>query len=144
MSDLDNHPNVFRFEGRLWVSELPKDEMRRQLLEQRSWDAATARQERWWIAIAIGAGLGVAATLGIGIATGVAPTAYLLALPLGFGVGAVLGALVNKRIVGDSVPPTPRPTIATLRRVPKSVERRAPADATAADLLAWSEQGFVG
>jgi hypothetical protein len=144
MANLDNHPNVFRFEGRLWVSELPRDEMLRQFSEQRAWDAATARQERWWIAIGIGAALGVAATLAIGIFTGVAPTAYLLALPLGFGVGAVLGAVVNKRIVGDSVPSTPRPSIAAVRRIPRSVERRAPEDATAADLIAWSERGFVG
>jgi hypothetical protein len=143
MAELEYHPNVFRFEGRLWVSELPKDEMLRQLTEQRSWDAATARQERWWIAIAVGAGLGVAATLGIGIATGVAPTAYLLALPLGFGVGAVLGAVVNRRIVGSTAPSTPRPAIATVRRVPNSVARHAPADASASDLLAWSERGFV-
>ena len=143
MAGLEDHPNVFEFEGRMWVSELPRDEMRGQLVEQRAWDSATARQQRWWIAIGIGAAIGVAVALGVGVVTGVAPTAYLLALPLGFGVGAVLGAVVNRRILGDAVPTTVRPVIAEATRVPSSVARNAPPDTSARDLIAWSKRGFV-
>lgn len=143
MAGLENHPNVFSFEGRMWVSELPREEMRRQLVEQRAWDAATARQQRWWVAIGIGAALGIAAVLTLGIFTGVDPTAYLLVLPLGFGIGAVLGALVNKRLVGDSVSSTPRPVLSPVTKVPASVSRNARSDASARELIEWSKRGFV-
>lgn len=144
---LDDHPNVFRFEGHHWVSLAPRDEAIAQLRAQRAWDASNAKLQRWWVAITIGAVVGVGATLALGTAAGVAPTVYLLTLPVGFGAGAILGALVNKRFNAPdrqhaSLPA--RPTTVPLTRVPSRVARAAPVDATATEVIEWSERGFVG
>lgn len=143
---LDDHPHVFRYEGRSWVSLAPRDEARAQLVEQRRWDAANAKLQRWWIAIAAGAAAGVAATLALGTLAALAPAVYLLLLPVGFGAGAVLGALLNKRFNAPDAQhaslPT-RPVTAELTRVPPRVASQAPAGASAGDLIAWSRRGFV-
>ena len=138
---LDDHPNVFRFEGKLWVSELPRDEARTQLIEQRAWDAANTKLQRWWVAIAIGAAVGVGVTLLLGTVSGLPPYVYLLLLPVGFGAGAVLGALVNKRFNAPesqhaSLPS--RPVTVELTRVPSRVAAKAPGTATARQLIEWS------
>ncbi len=137
---VDAHPNVFRFEGRLWVSELPGEEARAELAAQRAWDGAQVKAQRWVVALVIGA------TLAAGTALGLAPAVYLVLLPLGFGVGAVLGAVVNRRILGDRLlvaPETARPTTTELTRVPSAVARRTDENTPVADLIAWSKQGFV-
>jgi hypothetical protein len=144
---LDDHPNVFRHEGRTWVSELPREQALAQLIAQRQWDASNAKLQRWWVAIAIGAALGTAATLGFGTLGALAPAVYLILLPVGFGVGAVVGALINKRFNAPdarhaSLPE--RPALTTLTRVPARVAAKAPADASATDLIEWSRRGFVG
>ncbi|GAA1214695.1 hypothetical protein [Rhodoglobus aureus] len=144
---IDNHPNVFRFEGRTWVSQAPRDEALEQFRAQRAWDAANAKLQRWWVAITIGAVLGVAATLALGTAAEADPTGYLLLLPLGFGVGAILGALVNKRFNApegqhESLPD--RPTTVPLTQVPSRVAKAAPPHATAVEIIEWSNRGFVG
>jgi len=144
---LDNHPNVFRLEGRTWVSEAPRDDALAQLRAQRAWDSANAKLQRWWVAIIIGAVLGVAATLGFGIAAELAPTVYLLSLPAGFGAGAILGALLNKWFLAPdrqhaSLPE--RPTTVQLTQVPSRVARAAPPHASATELIEWSTRGFVG
>ena len=144
---LDEHPHVFRYEGRLWISELPRDEMQRQLADQRAWDAANARHERWGLAIAIGAAAGVVITYGLGYFAGLPPVVNLFLLPLGFAVGAVLGAVINKRVRASELANSPlpaRPTIAAMVRIPPEVIKRAPADATAKQLVEWSRRGFVG
>lgn len=143
---LTDHPNVFRYEGRLWVSELPREEALHQLVEQRKWDAANAKLQRWWVAIVIGAVLGVAATLGLGALVNLPPYVYLLLLPVGFGAGAVLGALMNKRFNAPdaqhaSLPA--RPATTPLTRVPPRVASKAPADVAAKQLIEWSKRGFV-
>lgn len=142
---LDDHPNVFRYEGRTWVSRAPRVEALAQLKAQRAWDASNAKLQRWWVAITIGTIVGVAATLAFGTATDLAPAVYLLLLPLGFGVGAVLGALVNKRhnptAQHASLPA--RPTTVPLTRVPPRVARAASHDATASEIIEWSNRGFV-
>jgi hypothetical protein len=71
----------------------------------------------------------------------------LFLLPLGFAVGAVLGAVVNKRVRAAALqnsPLPPRPVIAAMVRIPPEVIKRAPEDATAKELLDWSRRGFVG
>ncbi|MDJ0335396.1 hypothetical protein QMG83_09195 [Salinibacterium sp. G-O1] len=143
---LDDHPNVFRFDGRIWVSTAPREDAVAQLRAQRAWDAQNAKLQRWWVAIAIGAAGGVAATLMFGSAAELAPAVYLLLLPIGFGVGAVLGALLNKRFNApdaqhSSLPP--RPATVPLTQVPPRVARAAPADAGVTDLIEWSKRGFV-
>jgi hypothetical protein len=145
---LDNHPNVFRFEGRLWVSEAPREDALRQFQAQRAWDDATAKAQRWWVAIGVGAAAGVGAVLALGIATGAPPVLYLFVLPIAFAFGAVLGAMVNKRMLGASpasgaTAATPRPGIPALTRVPPRVATKAPADASAKDLIEWSRRGSV-
>lgn len=141
---LDNSRWCFRFEGSLWVSELSHDEARQQLVEQRAWDATHLRTRHWGGAIGIGAVLGTTVILGIGIAAGSPPTNYLLGLPIGFAIGAVLGAVVNKRIIGPELTTaTPRPTIVALTRVPAGVSRKAPEDASASAIIRWSSQRFV-
>ncbi|WP_010202861.1 hypothetical protein [Salinibacterium sp. PAMC 21357] len=144
---LDEHPNVFRFEGRSWVSQSPRDEALEQLRAQRAWDAANAKLQRWWVAITIGAIAGVAVTLALGTAADADPTGYLLLLPLGFGAGAILGALINKRFNArdgqhESLPE--RPTTVALTQVPSRVAKAAPPYATATEIIEWSNRGFVG
>jgi hypothetical protein len=144
---LVDHPNVFSFEGRLWVSELPRDDARAQLANQRAWDAANLRYERWGLAIAIGAVAGVLVTFGLGTLAGQPPAVNLFILPIGFAVGAVLGAVINKRIRAralENSPLPPRPVIADLVRIPPEVAKRAPGDATAAQLIEWSQRGHIG
>jgi hypothetical protein len=142
---LDDHPHVFRFEGRIWVSLAPREKAIAQLRSQREWDAANARLQRWWVAIIIGAVVGVVATLGLGTSAGLAPAVYLLLLPIGFGVGAILGALVNKRVnpTGQHASLPERPSTVALTEVPPRVARAAVADSTAAQIIEWSRRGFV-
>lgn len=144
---LENHPNVFRFEGRLWVSQAPREEALEQLRAQRTWDANNAKLQRWWPAITIGAIAGVVATLALGMAADVDPTVYLLTLPLGFGSGAIVGALLNKRFNAPdrqhaSLPE--RPTTVALTQIPSRVAKAAPPYATATEIAEWSNRGFVG
>jgi hypothetical protein len=135
---LEDHPNVFRYEGRLWVSPAPREEARAALVAQRAWDAATARAQRWWVAIVIGAVLGVGAVLGLGVLTGAPPFLYLIVLPIGFAFGAVLGAMVNKRFNpgAGATQATPRPQVPELTRVRASLARRIAPNATAAEIIA--------
>ena len=140
---LDDHPHVFRYEGRLWVSEVLADEARAQLVAQRAWDASNAKLQRWWVAIAVGAALGVAGTLALGTAGSLAPAIYLVLLPVGFGIGAVLGALVNKKFFAPDAQHESlgeRPTTVQLTRVPASVARRANALTPVSELIAASRR----
>jgi hypothetical protein len=144
---LQQHPYAFRYEGRWWVSETPREVAARRLDAQRDWDRRNARAQRWWVAITIGAVLGVALAFGLGMLVDLAPFVYLVSLPVGFAVGAVVAALVNKRIQGDDpqhVSMPARPTIPALTLVPRGVARRATDDASTADLIRWSKQGYVG
>ena len=144
---LEQHPYAFRYEGRWWVSETPREDARRRLDDQRDWDRRNARAQRWWVSISIGAALGVALAFGLGVLVNLAPFVYLVSLPVGFGVGAVIAALINKRIQGPdaehaSMPK--RPSIPPLTLVPRGVARKATDDASTADLIRWSKQGYVG
>ncbi|CAN5374932.1 hypothetical protein BH11ACT4_BH11ACT4_05350 [soil metagenome] len=144
---LDDNPYVFRHGGKLWVSELPREEMLRQLADQSAWDAANARHERWGLAIAIGAAAGVLVFYLLGSAAGLPPVVNLFVLPVGFAVGAVLGAVVNRRVRAVALqnsPLPPRPAIAAMVRIPPEVIKRAPEDSTAKQLVDWSRRGFVG
>lgn len=143
---VESHPHVFRFDGRLWVSELPATAARDQLVAQREWDAAHVKSQRWVVALVIGAIVGTAVTLGLGTLAGLAPAIYLVLLPIGFATGAVLGALVNKKLLGDRLTAptsTPRPTTVELTRIPSAVARRTDETTPVGDLIAWSKQGFV-
>ena len=56
----------------------------------------------------------------------------------------MLGALVNKWIMGpQQADGTPRPHIVELTKVPFGVSRKAPEDASAADIIRWSKQRAV-
>lgn len=143
---LDEHPNVFRFDGRLWVSAQPREEMHARLADQRAWDAAHVKSQRWTWAIALGAAAGCALTLGLGTLVGMPPAIYLVLLPIGFGIGAVLGAVINKRILaagGTTASPTPRPVLEELIKVPAAVARKTDETTPVADLIEWSRKGFV-
>ncbi|MEV8253850.1 hypothetical protein AB0O95_07770 [Rhodoglobus sp. NPDC076762] len=144
---LDEHPNVFRFEARLWVSPAPRDEALEQLRAQRAWDKENARLQRWWVSLAIGAVVGTGGVLVVGTTANLDPTLYLLLLPVGFGGGAIIGALINKRFNAPeaqhaSLPA--RPTTAPLTLIPSRVAKAAPEHASAAELIEWSKRGFVG
>jgi hypothetical protein len=135
---LENNKYCFPFEGKLWVSELPREETLRQITTQRAWDAANARYERWGIAIAIGATAGVIITFAISVWAGMPPALNLFLLPIGFAVGAVLGARVNKVVRAQALQNSPlpdRPTIARMIRVPRSVAAKTPEDATAREII---------
>jgi hypothetical protein len=139
---LEDHPNVFRFEGRTWVSLAPRDEARAALAAQRAWDAATARAQRWWVAIAVGAVLGTAIVFAVGVLTGAPPFLNLIVLPIGFAFGAVLGAMVNKRFNPGAVAAqaSARPEVPELTRVPASLARRIDPEATAAEIIALARR----
>ncbi len=144
---LDDNPYVFRHQGKLWVSELPREEMQRRLADQAAWDVANARHERWGLAITIGAAMGVLISYALGAFVGLPPVVNLFVLPVGFAVGAVLGAVVNKRVRAVALqnsPLPPRPVIGAMVRIPPEVLKRAPADSTAKQLVDWSRRGFVG
>jgi hypothetical protein len=144
---LEQHPFAFRYEGRWWVSETPREEARRRLENQRDWDRRNARAQRWWVSISIGAALGVALAFGLGVLVNLPPFVYLISLPVGFGVGAIVAALINKRIQGEDAAHATmpkRPGIPALTLVPRSVVRRATDDTPTADLIRWSKQGYVG
>jgi len=143
---LENHPNVFRFEGRLWVSPEDRETAQAAFAAQRRWDAGQLRSQHWTLALALGAIAGTAATLGLGTLGGLPPVFYLILLPVGFGIGAVIGARVNRRILGSritDVPTTPRPETPPLTRIPSAVAKRVSDVTPVADLISWSEQGFV-
>lgn len=142
---LDDNPWAFRYEGKWWVSETPRERALERLVAQRAWDGRNAALQRWWVAIALGAAAGIIGTLALGTLTGLAPAVYLVLLPIGFGAGAVVGALVNKRLnpeaAHESLPA--RPTTPFLVKVPPRVAAKAPADASASDLIEWSQRGYV-
>ncbi|MDH6181119.1 hypothetical protein M2152_001301 [Microbacteriaceae bacterium SG_E_30_P1] len=143
---IDQHPNVFSFEGRRWVSEAPAADARASLVAQREWDAKYLRSQHWALALALGAAGGSALTLGLGSWSGLPPVFYLVLLPLGFGFGAVLGAAANKRLLGSRLteePPTPRPEVPKIVRIPASVARRVDDTTPVSDLIVWSEKGIV-
>lgn len=142
---LDNNPWVFRFEGRLWVSELPREQMFSKVTAQRAWDAANLRREHWGIAITIGAAVGTLATFGFGYLVHFPGIVDLLLAPIGFGIGAVLGAMVNRRFVKPRPEESsPRPDIPIMTKIPPSVARKSPEDASARELIDWSRRGYVG
>lgn len=145
---LDNHPNVFRYEGKLWVSELPREVMRAQFIEQRAWDATHLKSERWTLSLVLGALAGVAGTLVGGTSIGLAPAIYLVLLPVGFGAGVVLGALVNRWLLRQSEQtashsPTVRPELGDVVRVPSGVARKADEFTPTHELIEWSRRGFA-
>ena len=141
---LDNSPYCFRFEGKLWVSEVDPAEAIRQFQAQRAWDTAAVRRQRWWPAVTIGGLAGIIGIIALSNWGNLPIALYLFTLPVGFGIGAVLGAIVNKRILGiDGTVDSERPELVEVTRVPFSVSRKAPEDASAADIIRWSKQGFV-
>ncbi len=144
---LEDNPWVFRHEGKLWVSELPREQMLYQLNDQRAWDAANARHERWGFAIAVGAAVGVLVFFVLGSLAGLPTVVNLFVLPVGFAVGAVLGAVVNKRVRAVALHNSPlpaRPVIAAMVRIPPEVVKRAPEDSTGTQLMQWARRGYVG
>jgi len=141
---LDNSPYCFRFEGRLWVSEVDPAEALRQFQAQRAWDTAAVRRQRWWPAVTIGAVLGIVGIIALSTWGNLPIALYLFTLPVGVIIGSVLGAVVNKRILGvDGVVDSERPELVEVTRVPFLVSRKAPEDASRADIIQWSKQGFV-
>ena len=80
---LEQHPHAFRYEGRWWVSETPREQARDRLDAQRDWDRRNARAQRWWVSITIGAALGVALAFGLGVLVNLPAFVYLISLPIG-------------------------------------------------------------
>ena len=141
---LDNSPHCFRFEGKLWVSEIAPEEAISQFRAQRAWDAEAVKRQRWWPAVTVGGIVGIVATIFLSNAVNLPIALFLFTLPVGFGIGAVLGAVVNKRILGvDGRVDGERPHLVEVTKVPFSVSRKAPEDASAAEIIEWSKQGFV-
>ncbi len=134
----ESHPNVVRFDRKLWVSTLPAEELAAQITAQRAWDDANSRVNRWPWAIGIGAVVGTAALYAATTLLGAPPVVNLFLLPVGFAVGAVLGGLVSERLrprrdadaaLGD------RPKVDPMTRIPRRVAARADADSTAQELI---------
>ncbi len=137
----ETHPNVVRFDGKLWVSELESEQLLPQLTAQRAWDDANDKANRWWLALGIGGIAGVAAALWLSTIFGAPPLLNLFTLPIGFAVGAVSGAQVNEKLrptrAADQALGV-RPQAALMVRLPRHVARSAPATFTARELIELS------
>ncbi len=137
----ESHPNVVRFDNKLWVSTLPREELAAQLSAQKAWDDASARANRWALAIGIGAVAGTGITYLAATALGAPTVVNLFLLPVGFGIGAVLGGLVNERLrpsrpadaaLGE------RPTVEEMTRIPRRVANTADPSLAAHELIELS------
>ena len=141
MAVLDDHPNCLRFDGKLWVSEVPRGELQAQLIAQRAWDAQNERVNRWWVALGLGAAVGVAVALALETWLGAPPVLNLFVLPVGFAIGAVVGARINEwlrpRRAADAELP-PRPKVVAMTKVPRRVAATASPSATAREIIALS------
>ena len=141
MAVLDDHPNCVRFDGKLWVSELPREELAAQLAAQRAWDNAQERANRWWLALGLGGIVGVGLAFAIFTAAGAPPVLNLFTLPIGFAIGAVLGARVNEwlrpRRAADAALGE-RPRVAPMTKVPRRVAETTPLTATAKEIIELS------
>jgi len=141
MATLDDHPNCVRFDRKLWVSELPREELHAQLVAQRAWDDEHDRVNRWWLALGLGGLVGVGAALALFTAVGAPPVLNLFTLPIGFAIGAVVGARINEwlrpRRAADAALP-PRPTVATMTKVPRRVAATTPLTASAREIIELS------
>lgn len=137
----ENHPNIVRFDRKLWVSQLSAEELAAQIAAQRAWDDSNARANHWALAIGIGAAIGTVLTFVAATLLGAPPVMNLFVLPVGFAVGAVLGGMVNERLR----PKRPadaalgaRPPVAPMTRIPRRVAATADADSTAKQLIELS------
>jgi hypothetical protein len=140
----ESHPNVVRFDRKLWVSPLPADELAEQIRAQRAWDDANSRANHWPWAIGIGAAVGSVATYVITALLGAPPVINLFLLPAGFAAGAVLGGLVSERLRprrDADAALGPRPKVEPMTRIPRRVAARADADSTAAELIELCTSG---
>ncbi len=138
MAVTESHPNVVRFDRKLWVSTIASDELAAQIDAQRAWDAANSRVNRWPIAIGLGAVVGSVVTFALTALLGAPPIANLFLLPLGFAIGAVLGAVVSEQLRPRRPADAalgPRPATAVMTRLPRHVATRADADSTAQELI---------
>lgn len=134
----ENHPNVVRFDNKLWVSTLPREDLAAQLTAQKTWDDANARANRWALAIGIGAAAGTAASYFVSTALGAPPAVNLFLLPVGFAIGAVLGGLVNERLRPTRPADAalgPRPAVEPMTRIPRRVAATADPNSTAQELI---------
>ncbi len=134
----ESHPNVVRFDRKLWVSPIPSDELAAQITAQRAWDVEKSRVNRWPLAIGLGAAVGTAVIYVVGSLLGAPPVVNLFILPLGFGAGAVLGAVVSERMRPSRPADAalgPRPTTAVMTRLPRHVTAQADPDSTAQELI---------
>jgi hypothetical protein len=137
----ETHPNVVRFDGKLWVSEVSSEQLMPQLTAQRAWDNSNDKANKWWLALAIGGVIGVAVVWWLSATLGAPPVMNLFTLPIGFAVGAVLGARVNERLrpgrAADQALGV-RPQAAVMVRLPRRVVRTADASSTATQLIELS------
>lgn len=138
---LDDSPWVFRFDNKWFVSELPGDQALAQLTAQQAWDAANGKVNRWGLAIGIGAAVGTVATFLGGSFLGAPPVLNLFLLPIGFAVGAVIGARVNEFLrqsrPADAALPD-RPKAVAVTRVPRRVMMHAEPDLSAKEIIQLS------
>ncbi len=134
----ESHPYVVRFDRKLWVSPIPSEELAAQITAQRQWDAANSQVNRWPLAIGLGAAVGTAAVYLLGSLLGAPPAVNLFILPLGFAVGAVLGAVVSERLRPRRPADAalgPRPSTAVMTRLPRHVMATADPESTAQELI---------
>ncbi len=140
----ESHPNVVRFDNKLWVSTLPSAELAGQLIAQKAWDDANARANRWGLAISIGAVAGSAVSYLVTRFLGAPPVVNLFLLPVGFAVGAVLGGLINERLrptrAADQALGA-RPSVHEMTRIPRRVVALADPLSTASELIDLASSG---
>lgn len=140
----ESHPNVVRFDRRLWVSPLPAEELAAQITAQRAWDDANSRANHWPWAIGIGAVIGTGALYAATTALGAPTVVNLFLLPIGFAIGAVLGGLVSERLrprrEADAALGL-RPKVEPMTLIPRRVAARADASSSAQELITLSTGG---
>jgi hypothetical protein len=137
----ETHPNVVRFDGKLWVSEVSSEQLMPQLTAQRAWDNANDKANRWWLALGIGGLAGVIVGWWLSATLGAPPVMNLFTLPVAFATGAVLGARVNEKLRPSRAADQAlgeRPHASLMVRLPRHVARSADATATATELIRLS------
>ena len=132
------HPNVVRFDNKLFVSLRPATELAAQLAAQRAWDDANARVNHWAWAIGIGAAAGSVVTFVATWFLGAPPVINLFLLPVGFAIGAVVGGRINESLRSRRPADAalgPRPTSIPMVKIPRRVAADADRLSTAQELI---------
>jgi len=132
-----SHPNIVLHEGSLGLVTIPKSEARAAVERHLEWQRTSARrQSSQRLPLLIGGLLGAALLSGLGIFVWHLDgfEKYVLVVPGGFFIGAILASLIVRPRAAPLASVSPAP----IQRIADEVIRNAAADSTVSDILRWS------